>query len=103
MLGIGPVCRARNNLQKEFDFMNAKFQLIKHEVKKFIFIRDIGHKTGRSVTNDAHYVIEQLYLEYDIADDTRVFYEDSGGEVSELLHNGKKFSGYKAGHDGVVL
>jgi len=30
-LGIGPVCRAKDNIQLEFDFMRAQFEVLKHE------------------------------------------------------------------------
>jgi hypothetical protein len=83
--------------------MHAKTETLKHERGKYIFVRDIGHLTGRSVTNDAEYVIEQLYLEFDITDETRIFYEDSDGVIDELLHSGKKFECFGFGHDGVDL
>jgi hypothetical protein len=100
-LGIGPVCRARDNQQQVFDFMRAEIKLLKHERGKYIYIRDTGYNSGRSVINDAEYVVEQLYLEYDITDETRIFYEDSDGQVDELLHTGRIFRGFKVGHDGV--
>jgi hypothetical protein len=102
-MGIGPVCRARDNKQGEFSFMRAQTEFLKHERGKYIFVRDIGHNYGRSVTNDADYIIEQLYLEFDITDGTRVFYEDSDGEIDELLRSGKKFVGFKDGHQGVDI
>jgi len=102
-LGIGPVCRARDSLQGEFDFMRAEIELIKHEADSYILVRDIGHNKGRSVTNDADYVVKLIYEDYDISDNTRIFYEDSSGRIDELLHNGKIFTGYKAGHEGIEL
>jgi hypothetical protein len=102
-LGIGPVCRAKNKKQGEFDFMRARTELIRYVRGKYIFVRDAGHNSGRSVTNDAEYIIGQLYLEFGISDETRVFYEDSEGQIDELLHSGKKFCGFKAGHEGVDL
>ncbi|GHU09552.1 hypothetical protein FACS1894151_07530 [Spirochaetia bacterium] len=51
-LGIGPVCRARDNQQRVFDFMHAQTGLLRHERGKYIFVRDIGHNSGRSVTNN---------------------------------------------------
>ena len=103
ILGIGPVCRAKDSLQRGFDFMKAQFEVVKHESGVFIFIRDIGHNSGRSVTNDAEYIVEQLYLKYGIADETRIFYEDSAGSIDEIVHSGKSFHGFKAGHEGVEL
>jgi hypothetical protein len=103
-IGIGPICRAEDNKQGVFDFMHAQFKLLDHE-REYIFIRDIGHRTGRSVTNDAEYVVEQLYLKFplNLSDEIRIFYEDSQGEISELLHAGNKFLGFKAGHEGIEL
>jgi len=102
-MGIGPVCRARDNKQEVLDFMHAKTELLKHERGKYIFIRDIGHVSGRSVTNDAEYIIDQLYLDFGITDETRIFYEDSEGDIDEILHIGKRFRGFKSGHVGIEL
>jgi hypothetical protein len=105
---MGRVCRYKygktdNSKQGVLDFMRAQFEVLKHEHGKFIFIRDIGHMTGRSVTNDAEYVIERLYLDHAIDDETRIFYEDSGGNIDEILHDGNKFKWFKPGHKGVSL
>jgi hypothetical protein len=102
-MGIGPVCRVSDSQQEVLAFMHAKTRLLKHERGKYIFIRDIGHVSGRSVTNDADYIIGQLYLDFGITDETRVFYEDSGGDIDEILHAGRKFRGFKAGHEGIDL
>jgi hypothetical protein len=102
-IGIGPVCRAKELKQGVLDFMHAETKLAKHERGRYIFVRDIGHNVGRSVTNDAEYIVGQLYLEFGITDETRIFYEDSDGSIDELLHNGKQFSGFKIGHKDVDL
>ena len=111
-IGIGPVCRSKcrykhrkrkDSQQGVLDFMHAQFEVIRHERGKFIFIRDIGHETGRSVTNDADYVIEQLYLGHGIDDETRIFYEDSDSKIDEILHTRNKFDGFLEGHKGVDL
>ena len=102
-LGIGPVCRRRDNRQGEFDFMRAETRLLKHERGKYIYVRGTGRFSGRSVTNDEEYVVERLYLEFDITDETRIFYMDSGGAIDEILHAGRKFRGFRAGHEGVEL
>jgi hypothetical protein len=101
--GMGPVCRAREHRQGVLDFMHAETGLVKHERGKYIFIRDTGRGAVRSVTNDAEYVVEQLCLEFEIGDETRIFYEDSSGQIDELLHSGSKFRGFKPGHEGVAL
>jgi hypothetical protein len=97
------VCRAKEYQQEVFCFMHAQTELVKHVRGKYIFIRDIGHHNGRSVTNDAEFVVGQLYLDFGIGDATRIFYEDSEGEVDELVHSGNVFRGFKAGHKGVEL
>jgi len=103
-LGIGPVCRAKDILQGEFDFMKAEWEVLKHERGKFIFIRDIGHDSGhRSITNDAEYVVRQLFDGEDITEETRIFYEDSDGRIDEIVHVGKRFVCFKPGHKGVEL
>ena len=99
MIGMGPVCRARDDRQGVFDFMRAQVKLLRHERGRYILVRDVGHKSGRSV--DAGFVVGQLYLDYGITDGTRIFYEDSGGSVDELLHAGGRFKGFSVGHDGV--
>ena len=83
--------------------MHAKMELLKHEQGIYIFIRDIGHNSGRSITNDAEYIINQLYMEYGITDSTRIIYEDSEGKIDEIVHSGKKFKSFKAGHEGIDM
>jgi hypothetical protein len=101
-LGIGPVCRGKDNLQGEFEFMNAEFEVLKHESGRYIYIRDIG-QCCRSVTNDAEKVVRKLFVEYGITAETRIFYDDSDGRVDELVHMGGVFTGFKAGHEGIDL
>ena len=104
-LGIGPVCRcqAKGNKQGVFDFMHAQTEILKYERDNYILIRDIGFKSGFSVTNDAEYIVKQLYLDFDITDYTRIFYKDSEGEIDELVHDGKTFTRFRPGHAGIEL
>ena len=84
--------------------MKAQFEVLKHEAEEYVFILDTGHTAGcRTVTNDAEYVIEQLFSEYKITENTRVFYKDSEGQIDELLYSERKFKAFKAGHEGVEL
>lgn len=83
--------------------MHAQVELLKHKRGIYILARDIGHNSGRSVTNDAEYIVGQLYLDFEITDDTRIFYEDSEGQIDELLHSGKTFKGFRLGHQGIDL
>ena len=103
-LGIGPVCRAREGLQGELDFMNhAEIEFVDHVFGKYILVRDVGHSHGRTVTNDPEYVVNFIYENYHITDGTRIFYIDSEETIDELLHTGRRFRGHKAGHEGVDL
>lgn len=45
-----------------------------------------------SVTNDAEAVVEKLLERYG---DKRIFYYDTQGELSELTHDGERFTGFK--------
>ena len=103
-IGIGPVCRGGiDDKQGEFDFMrNAEYEIVEYVHGEYIFIRDVG-KECRSVTNDAEWVVEQLIKDYGIPAGVRIFYDDSDGRTDELLHDGSKFTGFKAGHEGVKL
>ena len=56
-----------------------------------ITIEDTGHTTGRSVTNDAEYVVEQLAP---ILFGRRLLYFDSMGELDEILIQNNQFAGF---------
>jgi len=100
-MGIGPVCRAREAIMPEFDFIpHANFSIIRI-TDDYIYIRDDGG-CSKSITNDAEWVIEYLTAEYEL-NNRRVFYADTDGRIDELAHKGGKFTGYKPGHKGVEL
>lgn len=57
-------------------------------------LRDTGHAAGHpTITNDAEYVVQSLARLWKI-EGMRIFYYDSDGELSELLHDGPKFTGF---------
>lgn len=58
-----------------------------------VLIRDVGHATGPSVTSDAEAVVRHLHRASALAD-RRLFYVDSEGDLSELMHTGGRFDGY---------
>jgi predicted peptidase len=101
-MGMGPICRAREKCQKElFSDNNAVFSVM--DVKNtFILIKDAGHNTHKSVTNDVETVLSELASKYNIAH-RRIFYIDSLGATDEIIHNGKDFMGFRSGHKGVEL
>jgi hypothetical protein len=106
---IGPICRAARkiiDIQEVLEFMHAQYKLITHnEIDgNYIYIKDVGNwGQCRTITNDADYIVKKLYEEHGITDDTRIFYKDSEGQVDELIHQGKIFTGFKYGHEGVEL
>jgi hypothetical protein len=51
-----------------------------------------------SVTNGAEQVVERIIDDY--GPHRRIFYRDSMGHWDELAHDGRRFTGFKAGTDG---
>jgi len=107
-LGIGPVCRGKYGLnglngQNELFNNHSVFRLEK-ETDFFVYISDRGnHKNCKTVTNDVEWVLSELDDLIDNFKNKRCFYMDSEGRVDEILHTGKHFISFKAGHEGVVL
>ena len=100
-IGMGPVCRCRENRQPCFDFLHAVFSVI--EVKpNFILIKDTGHMDHKTISNDVEWVLSQLAQEYNLQY-RRIFYIDSAGDIDEIIHNGMAFHGFKHGHEGVAI
>jgi len=107
-LGIGPVCRAKYGIsglngQNELFNNHAVFKLEK-ETDSFVYIVDWGHNRNcRTVTNDVEWVLSELSDLVDYFDKKRVFYMDSDQKIDEIIHSGKHFISFKAGHEGVAL
>ena len=100
-LGMGPVCRGRDSIQPYFDILHAEYVVL--DVKyNYILIKDTGHETHKSVTNDVEFVLTSLAENFDIQY-RRIFYVNSTGGIDEILHTGKIFHGFKPGHEGVTL
>ena len=85
----------------ELDFFNHAEFLVCQITDDFIYIKDAGGNS-RTITNDPHWVIEQLSADYGL-NNRRVFYMDTLGRIDELAHDGGHFTGYKPGHQGVEL
>jgi hypothetical protein len=101
-LGIGPVCRKRERGQQElFSDLHATCTVLNKETS-FICIKDTGHKNRMSVTNDVEYILSDLSRQFNI-DNLRIFYVDSDRQIDEIIHKGKNFISFKAGHKGVDL
>jgi hypothetical protein len=78
---------------------HAEYAVLK-ETAEYIYIKDIGD--GRTITNDAEFVLEELRAEHALGD-RRVFYTDTEGQTDELVHEGGRFLSFKFGHEGVDL
>lgn len=50
---------------------------------------------GPSITNAAEQVIESLANSGDIGPGVRVLYQDTNGDIDELIHDGDKFLDFK--------
>jgi hypothetical protein len=102
-IGMGPVCRGRQKLQGELGFdIHAVFR-IEDEKEDYILIRDCGNSHNcKTVTNDVEWVLKELEALCDI-EHKRIFYMDSLGSIDEILHNGKNFVDFRAGHKGIEL
>jgi hypothetical protein len=101
--GMGPVCRARFLLQPELGLENHALFRIIDENHGYIYIMDTGHYSScRTVTSDVKWVLDELETRCDISN-KRIFYMDSDGQIDEILHKGKIFIDFRAGHRGVAL
>jgi hypothetical protein len=103
MIGMGPICRAAYSCQPELGFENHALFRIIDEKPGYIYIMDTGRYSNcKTVTNDVEWVLGELETLCDI-DNKRIFYMDSDGQIDEILHKGKTFKSFKAGHQGVAL
>ena len=112
-MGMGPVCRANHSIlkgrkskskQEEFIFDNHAVYSIENETDTFVYIRDCGnHSKCKTVTNDIEWVVTDLDDSIENLENKRIFYMDSEGQIDEVIHNGKTFVSFKAGHAGVEL
>ena len=64
-----------------------------------VVLRDLGPwDRYQTITNDAEAVISHLHKSEVIGDNTKVVYQDSEGEWTELCHdNSGNFNGFKIG------
>jgi hypothetical protein len=81
--------------------LHAIFDVVK-ETPEYIYIKDVGHTTSRSVTNDAEWVLVQLEDKYNLGN-RLVFYMDSDGQIDEIIHTGAHFISFQFGHEGFEL
>jgi hypothetical protein len=102
-LGIGPTCRAREELNMELDLIPHADFSVQVATDEFIYIKDTGD-FSKSVTNDAEWVLQKLAVDYGGLKNRRVFYMDSMGQIDEITHDAHDhLTGYKPGHKGVEL
>lgn len=81
----------RDSVQRDF---HARWEVVSIDAEVYT-IRDVGHVIGRSVTNDAEWVVEQIVPELG---GRRLFYYDSMGDLDELLVRDGRFVGFAPVH-----
>jgi hypothetical protein len=81
--------------------LHAIFEVIK-ATPEYIYIKDVGHNTRPSVTNDVEWILQEIALDWGI-DNKRIFYMDSLRETDEIIHQQGRFVCFKFGHEGVAL
>lgn len=75
--------------------MKARYITV-HAAPSFVVIRDVGHKHGMSVTNDAEAVVAHVHEALGGLDEDGVLlYYDSDGILDELLYEDGKFVGFR--------
>ncbi len=69
----------------------AAFEVVREDAETFV-IRDVGPWSSHpTVTNDAEQVVERLAAR---VGGRRLLYYDSDGELTELRHEGPRFTGF---------
>jgi len=69
----------------------AKYEVVSRDAEKVV-LRDVGPWSQHpTVTNDAEQVVEDVAL---WAGARRILYYDSDGELTELRHDGARFTGF---------
>lgn len=82
---------------------HAEYSIISNSAPEYVLIRDLGPwDTYPTVTNDAEWVVEELFRGEALKSSQRLLYYDSEGVLGELKHDGKKFTGF-AGADKALL
>jgi hypothetical protein len=76
--------------------LNCEFAIVAAETDdKTVTIRDIGHQTKMSVTNDVENVVAYLYAYGLLRSNERLLYYDSQDRRDEITHDGAgKFTGF---------
>lgn len=89
-VGMGPICRENAGTQAE-DLFSIRSDFMVEVEDRIVLVMDLD-LGGRSVTNDATHVVDDLVRRGILSDGMRLIYRDSNGEWSEMLHRGGQFS-----------
>jgi len=113
LMGMGPVCGGRYSISKkkksakeqgELMFDNHAVFAVCDETDDFVYIQDRGRQLNcKTITNNVSWVLSELDDLIENFESKRLFYMDSDGRIDEIVHNGKYFVQFKAGHEGVTL
>lgn len=67
------------------------------DMKDPLIIEDIGHQTGKSLTNAAEEVVAELVEAGYLPEGRQLLYYDSDGQLDEILIEGGRFAGFAPG------
>lgn len=73
----------------------SSYRIVENKPGQPLIIRD--ENGGMSVTNDAERVVEELFNIGLLDNNRQLFYYDSVGDLDELVHDGRDFTGFKLG------
>lgn len=91
-----------NQLAVDYSVIADKAALKAEGVHNAVLIAQMPSYEGRSITNGAHQVIQDLYAKGIIGDDTSVFYLDSINRVDRILHDGPAFIGFAPSDESIT-
>lgn len=77
--------------------MDARFEIDPASTPETLVIRDVGHATGMSITNDAEAVLAHLVGHGALTEGRRLMYYDSDGNLDEILVHDGRFAGFRPG------
>lgn len=93
--GIGPVCAEKHGAGRQAEMFRASYTIVEDVAGQPLVIRDRGE--GRSVTNDAERVVEELWQQGMLPGGRRLLYWDTMNQCDELVHNAGVFVRFAPG------
>lgn len=75
----------------------SRYNIVKDEPGKPLYIEDVGGPSNMSVTNDAETVVKALVGSEILTPGRKLYYFDSEGQLDEILIKDGKFAGFAPG------